>query len=64
MKDNNNKPDCKLSEVDGNVFMLMGAVSNTLRRNMLDDKEVCDRVWKSASYSEALSIMGEYVNII
>lgn len=60
------KPDCKLIGEDGNVFNLMGIASKTLKRNGLDDqaKEMTNRIFNCDSYDEALSIIGEYVNII
>lgn len=59
------KPDCKLVGQDGNIFNLMGIASHTLKQNGMADeaKEMCGRVTKSGSYCEALSIIGEYVNI-
>lgn len=59
------KPDCKLIGEDGNIFNLMGIASRTLKQNGLKDeaKEMCSRVTSSGSYYEALSIIGEYVNI-
>lgn len=59
------KPDCKLLGEDGNVFNLLGIASRTLRRSGLADqaKEMCDRVYSSGSYGEALCIIGDYVNI-
>lgn len=59
------KPVCKLVGQDGNIFNLMGIASHTLKQNGMADeaKEMCGRVTKSGSYCEALSIIGEYVNI-
>lgn len=59
------KPDCELIGQDGNIFNLMGIASHTLKQNGMADeaKEMCGRVAKSGSYCEALSIIGEYVNI-
>lgn len=59
------KPDCELIGQDGNIFNLMGIASHTLKQNGMADeaKEMCGRVTKSGSYWEALSIIGEYVNI-
>ncbi len=63
--DKQQKPDCKLLGEDGNVFNLLGIASRTLRRSGLADqaKEMCDRVYSSGSYGEALCIIGDYVNI-
>ncbi len=59
------KPDCPLCGVDGNIFNIMGIASRTLKQNGMKDEahEMCDRITKSGSYSEALGIIGEYVNI-
>lgn len=59
------KPDCELIGQDGNIFNLMGIASHTLKQNGMADeaKEMYGRVTKSGSYCEALSIIGEYVNI-
>ncbi len=59
------KPDCKLIGEDGNVFNLLGIASRTLRSSGLADqaKDMCDRVYSSGSYGEALCIIGDYVNI-
>lgn len=59
------KPDCKLLGEDGNIFNLLGIASRTLRQNDMADqaKEMCDRVYSSGSYGEALCIIGDYVNI-
>ena len=60
-----NKPDCELIGQDGNIFNLMGIASRSLKQSGLktEAKEMCDRVMSSESYSEALSIIGDYVNI-
>lgn len=60
------KPDCPLIGQDGNIFNLMGIASRTLRQNGMPEQatEMCSRITETAgSYSEALSIIGEYVNI-
>lgn len=59
------KPDCALIGEDGNIFNLVGIASRTLRGSGLEDqaKEMTSRVFASGSYGEALSIIGEYVNI-
>ena len=47
------------------MYNLLGIASRTLRRSGLADqaKEMCDRVYSSGSYGEALCIIGDYVNI-
>ena len=60
------KPDCPLIGQDGNIFNLMGIASRTLRKNGLSEQatEMCSRIQETAgSYSEALNMIGEYVNI-
>ncbi|SDA30292.1 hypothetical protein SAMN02910447_03162 [Ruminococcus sp. YE71] len=59
------KPKCPLIGADGNIFNLMGMASKTLKNNGMADnaKEMCARVTSSGSYSEALNIIGEYVEI-
>ena len=59
------KPDCPLIGADDNIFNLIGIAGRTLRRNKMRDeaKEMQERVMSSGSYEEALSIIGEYVNI-
>lgn len=64
--DNKEKPKCALIGQDGNIFNLMGIASRTLKHNGMreESKEMIDRITTSAkSYSEALNIIGEYVEI-
>lgn len=62
----NIKPKCKLIGEDGNIFNLIGIASRTLRRAGLGDKakEMQNRVTSSGSYSEALAIIMEYVEVM
>lgn len=59
------KPKCALLGEDGNIFNLMGVASKTLKQNNMNQeaKEMCDRITSSKNYYEALSIIGEYVEI-
>ncbi|ADU21903.1 hypothetical protein [Ruminococcus albus] len=59
------KPRCPLIGADGNIFNLIGIEARTLRRNGMSNeaKEMSERVTNSGSYNEALSIIGEYVDI-
>lgn len=59
------KPKCPLIGSDGNIFCLLGIASRTLRENGMREqaKEMQSRVTASGSYSEALNILGEYVEI-
>lgn len=61
----NEKPDCPLIGQDGNIFNLIGIASRTLRQHGQAEqaKEMTERIYASGSYSEALSIIGEYVTI-
>ncbi len=65
MENEKRKPDCPLIGQDGNVFNLIGIASRTLKENGMskESKEMSSRVFDSGSYAEALSIIGEYVNI-
>ena len=57
------KPKMQLIGQDGNIFAIMGRASRLLKNAGQSDKvkEMCDRVTESQSYSEALSIVSEYV---
>ena len=61
------KPDCQLIGENGNIFNLIGIAARTLRQNGLDTqaKEMQDRIMggECGSYSAALNVIGEYVNI-
>lgn len=59
------KPKCKLISEDGNVFNLIGLAAKCLKKNNMGDKakEMSDKVMRSGSYGEALSIIGDYVEI-
>lgn len=60
-----NKPKCPLIGANGNIFNLLGIASRALRENGLKEQaqEMQSRVTASGSYSEALNILGEYVEI-
>ena len=59
------KPDCQLIGQDGNIFNLVGIAARTLRENGMPEeaREMTDRAYHSGSYSEALNVIGDYVNI-
>jgi hypothetical protein len=59
------KPTCKLIGEDGNIFNLLGRALKTLKRNGLNEqvKKMVQRIYDCESYDEALSIIGEYVEI-
>jgi hypothetical protein len=60
------KPVVQLSGTDGNVFALLGKCTGALRK--IGHKEMArrlaERVLASGSYTEALAIMGEYVETV
>ena len=62
------KPECKLIGQDGNIFNLMGIVGKTLRQNDLPEQadEMAERIMggEAESYSQALAILMEYVDIV
>ena len=57
------KPKMQLIGQDGNIFAIMGRASRLLKNAGQSDKakEMCDRITASKNYSEALSIVSEYV---
>lgn len=59
------KPNCPLIGTDGNIFNLLGIANRTLEQHGMPEqaKEMTERIQQSGSYDEALSIIGEYVNI-
>jgi ribosomal protein L32 len=59
------KPNCKLSGVDGNVFMIVGTVSKTLKRAGMAAKaeEFCAKAKACGSYDEALQLCMDYVEV-
>lgn len=59
------KPDCPLIGQDGNIFNLAGIASLTLKEHGMEEQaeEMKERIYSSHSYSEALNIIGDYVNI-
>ena len=59
------KPKCKLIGEDGNVFNLMGLARRALTKAGQADKakEMCSKAMGSGSYSEALIIIMDYVEV-
>ena len=55
------KPECPLIGQNGNIFVLMGIASNTLKENDMAEqaKEMCERITSSGSYDEALCIISD-----
>ena len=60
---NQNKPKAPIINADGNIFNLIGIASKALRREGLHEeaKVMTERIFESSSYTEALSIIQEYV---
>ena len=59
------KPKCKLIGEDGNIFNLIGIASRELRRAGMRDeaREMSEKCMKSKSYSEALAVISNYVEV-
>ena len=59
------KPACKLIGTDGNVFALIGKASRALNKAGYSEqsKEMSKKIFNAGSYEEALTIIGEYVEI-
>jgi len=57
------KPDCPIIGVDGNIFNIMGIAARTLKQNGMAGaaKEMRSRVMESGAYDNALAIIMEYV---
>ena len=61
------KPKVKLVGTDSNIFNVLGVAVEALRKSNLKDKnekikEMSDKVFNSSSYTEALSIITDYVD--
>jgi len=61
----NVKPTCKLIGEDGNVFNIIGKVSQTLKQAGLRDqaKEFQDKAVQQESYDNVLRLVAEYVDV-
>ena len=59
------KPTCKLIGTDGNVFSIIGKVSNTLKKVGQTDKakEFCSKAMSSHSYDAVLALCFDYVDV-
>ncbi len=59
------KPICDLSDVDGNVFAVIGHVSKTLTRAGQKDKatEFRTKATQAESYDHVLAMINDYVEI-
>jgi hypothetical protein len=59
------KPIAKVTGFDSNVFVTLGICCKVLKRENLKEQEaeMRERVFKSASYEEAIQIMSEYCKL-
>ena len=59
------KPKCKLSGTDGNVFAVIGKVEKALKKAGQEDKakEFTEKAFDSDSYDEVLSLTHDYVDV-
>lgn len=59
------KPKCKLFGSDGNIFILMGIASRTLKEQGFREEatEMIERIMNSENYDEAIRIITEYVDV-
>lgn len=60
------KPCVKLLGEDGNIYNLLGIVQGVMRRKHLTEafNHMRERVYASHSYTEALSVIMEYVTVV
>lgn len=59
------KPKCVVKKKNNSIFSLLRIAGKTLKKNKQEEKieEMRDRVCCTNSYSEALSIIEEYVEM-
>lgn len=60
------RPICKFSEQNGNVYNLIGLARRALKDAgyRKEAEEMTEKVQKTRSYDEALAVMNEYVDVI
>jgi len=60
-----NKPVCQLTGTDGNVFSIIGLVSQSLKRDGQRDraKEFETKAFGSGSYDAVLTLCHDYVEV-
>ena len=60
------KPDCKLTETDGNVFALASRVQEVLIANGMAEQasDMIIDLPKCENYDDALCLFSKYVNIL
>ena len=61
----NLKPQCQLTGVDGNVFVIIGTVSKILKRAGLNDKakDFRNKPMQQESYNDVLRLCMGYVDV-
>ncbi len=64
-KSEDNRPRVSLAGKDGNVFAVIGVISETLRKSGLKDRadEFSEKALKSDGYEEVIELALEYVRI-
>jgi len=58
------KPQMDARNLNGNIFAVVGRVSQTLKRAQMSKEadELTTKVWECKSYDEALSLCASYVD--
>ena len=66
MKITKERVEYSKSGPSGNIYHILGMAQRALRkqRRILDYNEMWERVQNSQSYSDALAIIGEYVELV
>lgn len=59
------KPDCHLKGIDGNVFVIIGHVSNTLKKAGIHERaeQFVEEARNQKSYDNVFALLSDYVNI-
>jgi len=59
------KPECQLTDTDGNIFAIIGKVSKTLKRAGQPEKatEFYNKAMQSDSYDAVLQLCFQYVDV-
>lgn len=60
------KPIAKVTGENGNVFVTLGICTQALKKANKKEEAVAltEKVFNSSSYEEAISIMGEYCELV
>lgn len=61
-----NKPLCRLTGTDGNVFAIIGKVISTLKKFNQRDKalEFASKAMEQKSYDDVLKLVLQYVEVV